>query len=81
MTMFGGKPYPFSVGSVVIRCTSIKHLAKKGANHPPPTHIPPCSLERVMEEFALGPNGGLVYCMEYLLEHVDWLVEQVRACV
>ena len=37
-----------------------------------------------MEEFGLGPNGGLVYCMEYLLEHYEWLEEQVdivyRAC-
>jgi len=37
------------------------------------------SLERVMEEFSLGPNGGLVYCMEYLLEHCDWLVEQLSS--
>ena len=25
------------------------------------------SLNDVMEEFKLGPNGGLVFCMEYLL--------------
>jgi len=37
------------------------------------------SLERVMEEFELGPNGGLVYCMEYLLEHSDWLQERLGA--
>ena len=37
------------------------------------------SLERVMEEFHLGPNGGLVYCIEYLLEHADWLVEQLSS--
>lgn len=35
------------------------------------------SLEVVMEEFKLGPNGGLVYCMEYLLEHVDWLEDKI----
>ncbi len=34
--------------------------------------------QRVMEEMGLGPNGGLVYCMEYLLEHADWLVERIR---
>jgi len=31
------------------------------------------SLEDVMEELDYGPNGGLVYCMEYLLENLDWL--------
>jgi len=35
------------------------------------------SLEDVMEELDLGPNGGLVYCMEYLVEHIDWLTEQI----
>jgi GTPase SAR1 family protein len=36
------------------------------------------SLEKVMDEFKLGPNGGLVYCMEYLLENVDWLIEKLE---
>lgn len=27
----------------------------------------------VMEEYKLGPNGALVYCMEYLWENLDWL--------
>ena len=26
-----------------------------------------------MEELGLGPNGALIYCMEYLLENLDWL--------
>jgi len=26
----------------------------------------------------LGPNGGLVYCMEYLIEHVDDFLEQLN---
>jgi hypothetical protein len=30
-----------------------------------------------MEEFDLGPNGGLIYCMEYLLNHIDWLEEKI----
>lgn len=29
-------------------------------------------------EYQLGPNGGLVYCFEYLAANVDWLVEQLR---
>jgi hypothetical protein len=24
-----------------------------------------------MEELGLGPNGGLVYCMEYLMNNLD----------
>jgi GPN-loop GTPase len=35
------------------------------------------SLERVMDEFELGPNGGIMYCMEYLAENIDWLIEKV----
>ena len=31
-----------------------------------------------MEEFQLGPNGGIVYCMEYLLNHYDWLIEKIE---
>jgi GTPase SAR1 family protein len=33
------------------------------------------TLEDVMEEMGLGPNGGLVYCYEYLLQHREWLEE------
>lgn len=37
------------------------------------------SLEDVMEELQLGPNGGLLYCMEYLEENLeDWLGEQLE---
>jgi len=35
------------------------------------------SLEEVMEDLGLGPNGGLVYCFEYLLQNLDWLHEAV----
>lgn len=37
------------------------------------------SLQTAMMDAELGPNGGLVYCMEYLLEHLDWLVDQLQA--
>ncbi|KAK0633460.1 GPN-loop GTPase [Immersiella caudata] len=33
------------------------------------------SLEDVMEEMKLGPNGGLIYCFEFLMENLDWLTE------
>ncbi|KAF8741130.1 hypothetical protein AX14_005730 [Amanita brunnescens Koide BX004] len=35
------------------------------------------SLDDVMGELGYGPNGGLVYCFEYLLENIDWLDEQL----
>jgi hypothetical protein len=30
-----------------------------------------------MAEFDLGPNGGLVYCIEYLERNIDWLFEKL----
>ncbi|KAL1760060.1 GPN-loop GTPase [Schizophyllum commune] len=30
-----------------------------------------------MSELNYGPNGGLVYCFEYLLENMDWLDEEL----
>ncbi|KAL0023075.1 hypothetical protein WJX79_009603 [Trebouxia sp. C0005] len=37
------------------------------------------TLEDVIEECALGPNGGLLYCMEYLEENLDeWLGEELE---
>lgn len=35
------------------------------------------SLEAVQEELGLGPNGGLIYCMDYLEANLDWLEEQL----
>lgn len=36
------------------------------------------TVDEVMEEFGLGPNGGLVYCLELLLEQAeDWLTEDL----
>ena len=37
------------------------------------------SVDDVMEELGLGPNGGLIYCMEYLLENLEWLLDQLDA--
>ena len=30
-----------------------------------------------MNEFDLGPNGALVYCMEYLLINSEWLEKKL----
>ena len=35
------------------------------------------SVNDVMTELGLGPNGGLLYCMEYLLDNVDWLENEM----
>ncbi|KAJ7525525.1 hypothetical protein O6H91_17G054700 [Diphasiastrum complanatum] len=35
-------------------------------------------LEDVMAEHSLGPNGGLVYCMDYLEKNIDWLQSKLQ---
>lgn len=37
------------------------------------------SVEDVMGELSLGPNGGLVYAMEYVEVNLDWLITKLRA--
>lgn len=36
------------------------------------------SAQRVAEELSLGPNGSLVYAMEYLNSHRKWLIDKIR---
>ena len=36
------------------------------------------SVDEVMEELGLGPNGALIYCMEYLLENLTWLQDKLE---
>ncbi|KAF9585010.1 GPN-loop GTPase 2 [Lunasporangiospora selenospora] len=38
------------------------------------------SLEDAMNNLQLGPNGGIIYCMEYLADNMDWLEEKLKAC-
>ncbi|KAJ3152387.1 ATP binding protein [Irineochytrium annulatum] len=35
------------------------------------------TLDDVVEELQYGPNGGLIYCMEYLVQNIDWLDDQL----
>ncbi|CAG9840160.1 unnamed protein product [Diabrotica balteata] len=35
------------------------------------------TVEDVMAELRLGPNGALMYCMEYLQENFDWLLSKL----
>ncbi|CAE6470508.1 unnamed protein product [Rhizoctonia solani] len=37
------------------------------------------SLQDAMDEHGLGPNGGMLYCIEYLDANFDWLEEQLRS--
>lgn len=34
-------------------------------------------LDDVMNKYQLGPNGGLMYCMEFLEANVNWLIEKI----
>lgn len=36
------------------------------------------TLEDVMEELGLGPNGGLIYCFEFLLQNLDFLSQALE---
>ncbi|XP_072277508.1 GPN-loop GTPase 2 [Pyxicephalus adspersus] len=36
-------------------------------------------LSEVMSELHLGPNGALLYCMEYLQGNMDWLRDRLRS--
>jgi len=35
-------------------------------------------VEEVMDEMGLGPNGGLVYAMQFLYKNLDWLEDQLN---
>ncbi|KXG20283.1 hypothetical protein SORBI_3010G180500 [Sorghum bicolor] len=34
-----------------------------------------------MAEHSLGPNGGIVYCMDYLEKNIEWLQEKVKPLI
>ncbi|PWN39004.1 hypothetical protein IE81DRAFT_57742 [Ceraceosorus guamensis] len=36
-------------------------------------------VQDVMEELHLGPNGALLYCIEYLEQNIHWLLDGLRA--
>ena len=35
------------------------------------------TLENVMDKLNFGPNGGLVYCMEFLEKNIEWLHSKI----
>ncbi len=38
------------------------------------------TLSEVMKKLNLGPNGALVYCMEYLEKNITWLKTKTSDC-
>eukprot|EP00923_Selenidium_pygospionis_P045176 GHVN01077929.1.p3 GENE.GHVN01077929.1~~GHVN01077929.1.p3 ORF type:complete len:103 (-),score=11.24 GHVN01077929.1:379-687(-) len=36
------------------------------------------TVENIMSELSLGPNGSLLYAAEYLLANFDWLADKVK---
>lgn len=37
------------------------------------------TVEDVMENLSLGPNGALMYCMEFLEMNFDWLLQKIKS--
>ena len=37
------------------------------------------TLEDVINKMKLGPNGGLLYCMEFLEKNIEWLHTKINA--
>ncbi|KAF8986680.1 GPN-loop GTPase 2 [Haplosporangium bisporale] len=65
------------------RKTTVVNLDPANETLPYPTDISILeliSLEDTMENLQLGPNGGIIYCMEYLADNMDWLEEKLKAC-
>ena len=36
-------------------------------------------VDEVMETKGVGPNGALVFCMEFLEQNVDWLLNKIKS--
>ena len=62
-----------------VHVVNLDPAAEHFTNLPPPTSATLISLEDVMEEMNLGPNGALIYCMEFLVENIDWLQDELEA--
>lgn len=62
------------------RPISIVNLDPANDNIPYPCAIDIASLitlQDAMSEHGLGPNGGMLYCMEYLEANYDWLEDRL----
>jgi GPN-loop GTPase len=67
--------------SALQRPIAVVNLDPANDNIPYPCTIDISSLitlQDVMDEYGLGPNGGLLYCMEYLEVNYDWLEDRLK---
>ena len=67
--------------SALNRPISIVNLDPANDNIPYPCAVDIASLvtlQDVMVEHGLGPNGGMLYCMEYLEANYDWLEDRLK---
>jgi hypothetical protein len=67
--------------SALNRPISIVNLDPANDNIPYPCAIDIASLitlQDAMSEHGLGPNGGMLYCMEYLEANYDWLEDRLK---
>ncbi|KAK6179208.1 hypothetical protein SNE40_011621 [Patella caerulea] len=84
---------PPATGKTTYCCAMAAHFAKNGrkvavVNLDPANDILPykpaidiadlIKLSDVMESLKLGPNGALIYCMEFLEKNSDWLLKQLE---
>ncbi|KAG5681425.1 hypothetical protein PVAND_010862 [Polypedilum vanderplanki] len=53
--------------------------ANEGMNYEPEIDIMHLiTVEDVMDHYKLGPNGALMYCIEFLETNFDWLLERIK---
>ena len=38
-----------------------------------------CDLQSTMKNYNLGPNGGILYCIEHLEANLDWLLDKLNS--
>nr|CAH7764372.1 unnamed protein product [Callosobruchus chinensis] len=78
-TTYCGKVYRFYKNKLN-RKVEVVNLdpANENMNYSPKIDIMQLiTVEDVMKNLNLGPNGALMYCMEYLGENFDWLLNQL----
>lgn len=39
------------------------------------------TVDDVMKQFNIGPNGAMIYCMEFLEHNISWLINQIQQCI
>lgn len=78
-TTYCGKVYSFYKDKLNRKVEVINlDPANENMNYTPKIDIMKLiTVEDVMENLKLGPNGALMYCMEYLEQNFDWLLNQL----